>query len=303
MLFAPCRIAAIEKINSMRKHLRGIDHVVIAVAHLDQAEADFRRLGFTLTPRGRHTMGSENHCVMFPDDYFELLAVPADHPVTRWYSDFLGAGDGLAALALKTDDAAGFHAELQDSGIRADAPVDFSRPVALPEGVRDAAFRIAQIDIAETPGGKIFACQHFTRDVVWRPEYLTHTNGVIGLQGISVLSDQGHFAEIRTAYERLFDHASEGRGEEGTSWRIATGDTPIRVLTPAGFADEYSGLETGKRVPPFFAALHFRVQSVAQTRHVLDLAGVEFISRPDNSLAVAPMLTHGLLIIFTELPA
>ena len=287
----------------MRRHLQGIDHVVIAVANLDQAEADFRRLGFTLTPRGRHTMGSENHCVMFPDDYYELLAVPADHPLTRYYSDFLGAGDGLAALALKTDDAAGFHAELQSSGIGVDAPVDFSRPVALPEGVRDAAFRIAQVDIAETPGGRTFACQHFTRDVVWRSEYMAHANGAIGLQGISVLTSEMCFGEVRTAYDRLFDRASEGRGEQGTSWRMATGDTPIRMFTPASFADEYSGLEAGKRVPPFFAALHFRVRSVEHTRRVLDLAGVEFILRPDGALAVASALTHGLVIIFTELPA
>jgi len=64
----------------MRKHLQGVDHAVIAVADLDRAQADFEHLGFTLTPRGHHTKGSENHCAMFPDDYFELLAVPVDPP-------------------------------------------------------------------------------------------------------------------------------------------------------------------------------------------------------------------------------
>ena len=67
----------------MRIHLKGVDHVVIAVTDLDQAAADFQRLGFTLTPRGRHTTGSENNCVMFERDYLELLGVPVAHPVTR----------------------------------------------------------------------------------------------------------------------------------------------------------------------------------------------------------------------------
>ena len=285
----------------MRKHLQGIDHVVIAVADLDQAAADFARLGFTLTPRGRHTMGSENHCAMFAGDYFELLAVPADHPVTRYYSDFLAHGDGLAALALKTDDAAGFHTELASAAISAAPPVDFSRPVVLPEGVRDAAFRITQVDIGETPGGRIFACQHFTRDVVWRPEYERHANGVIGLHGISVLSDPPHFGATRRAYERLFDRAAEGSGEDGHLWRVATGNTPIEVLTPTAFAERYAGRDGTARALPFFAALSFRVRSLAQTRSILDRAGVEFGALADGSIAVSAPLTHGLVVVFTEL--
>src|SRR6218665_1166931 len=103
--------------QTMRKHLQGFDHSIAAFAALDRAQADFEHLGFTLTPRGRHTKASENHCAMFPDDYFELLAVPVDHPATRYYSDFLRQGDGLAAVALKTDDAAAFHAEMNEAGI------------------------------------------------------------------------------------------------------------------------------------------------------------------------------------------
>lgn len=289
----------------MRKHLQGIDHVVIAVADLDSAEADFRRLGFLLTPRGRHTMGSENHCAMFPSDYFELLAVPADHPVTRYYSDYLRQGDGLAALALKTDDAAGFYAELHSDGIKADAPVDFSRPVALPEGPRDASFRITQVDIAETPGGRTFVCEHFTRDVVWRPEYLAHPNGAIGLQAVSLIAEPECFAEVRGAYERLFDRASEGRGEEGVIWRVATGDTPIQVFSPEGFRAKYGKAQSDKaprdrRATPYFAALHFRVQSLTETQALLGRSDVRFAQLEDDSIAVSSELTHGLVIVFTE---
>ena len=38
--------------------------------------ASASRLGFRLTPRGIHNLGSQNHCIMFADDYIELLAVP-----------------------------------------------------------------------------------------------------------------------------------------------------------------------------------------------------------------------------------
>ena len=64
-------------------------------------------MGFTLTPRGFHTLGSQNHCLMFGSDYVELLAVPRPHPAMQYYTDFLAKGEGLGAIALATDDAHG----------------------------------------------------------------------------------------------------------------------------------------------------------------------------------------------------
>lgn len=284
----------------MRKHLQGIDHVVIAVTDLDRAQDDYQRLGFTLTPRGRHTMGSQNHCAMFPNDYFELLSVPADHPVTRYYSDFLRDGDGLAALALKTDDAVGFHQELSSDGVGCDAPVDFSRPVTLADGVHDAAFRIVQLNIAETPGGRTFPCQHFTRAVVWRPEYLAHPNGAVGLQGISLLVDPVHLPETAKRYVRLFDRSTEGAGAEDVSWQIATGDTPLRLFTPASFATEYYADTHSSRGLPYFAALHFLVGSINQTKQIFERNNVKHAARPDGSIVVSSELTHGLVFKFAE---
>src|SRR4051812_47765066 len=61
---------------TMRKHLTGLDHAVIRVDDLDRASDDFAAMGFTLSPRGRHSIGTENRCVMFGFDYIELLWVP-----------------------------------------------------------------------------------------------------------------------------------------------------------------------------------------------------------------------------------
>jgi len=54
-----------------------LDHVVINVRdRIDEGADTFRRLGFTLTPRGYHTLGSMNHLAMFGTDYLELIAAP-----------------------------------------------------------------------------------------------------------------------------------------------------------------------------------------------------------------------------------
>ncbi len=48
----------------------GLDHVLVGVGGLGAARRAWTRLGFTLTPRGRHIgWGTANTCIMFPRDY------------------------------------------------------------------------------------------------------------------------------------------------------------------------------------------------------------------------------------------
>jgi len=129
---------------------------VIAVRDLDRAAAEFRALGFTLTPRGHHSIGSQNHCILFGSSYIELLAAPAAHPWLDYYRRF---GEGLAALALSTDDADAAARDLPG----AKAPMELSRPVE--GGV--ARFRLVQIE--NSP--HVFICQHLTPELVWRPQW------------------------------------------------------------------------------------------------------------------------------------
>ena len=62
----------------MRNGIAGIDHVIIGVRDLERARMGWTRLGFTLTPRGRH-LGQQtaNYCIMFARDYLELLGFVA----------------------------------------------------------------------------------------------------------------------------------------------------------------------------------------------------------------------------------
>src|SRR5215470_482095 len=61
------------------RHILGVDHVVVVVRDLDAAAAQWRKLGFTLSPRGTHSpqMGTANYTIMFGEDYLELIGVLA----------------------------------------------------------------------------------------------------------------------------------------------------------------------------------------------------------------------------------
>ena len=157
--------------------LLGIDHAVIAVRDLDAAAASFRELGFALAPRGYHSIGSQNHCIMFGSTYIELLAAPVSHPWLNYYRSF---GQGLAAIALSTADADAAYRELR--GLGAKPTIELSRPVA--GGV--ARFRLVQIEGAP----HIFLVQHLTRELVWRREWQTHANGAAELIGVALAASK-----------------------------------------------------------------------------------------------------------------
>lgn len=277
----------------MRKHIKGIDHVVITVRELDAVENAFRRMGFTLTPRGHHTLGSQNHCVMFGHDYFELLMVPQRLPGREYYYDFARIGDGLAAIALKTDNARGAYGELSAAALAPSEPVDFSRPVQLAEGARNASFRITQLGLEHTPGGQVFLCQHFTRDVVWRPEYQTHANTATGLAAIAVLSSD--VVANAAAYARLLDVKPKPIAE---GLLIETGDTPIAFCAERELAKKLPGVWISARHQPFFAALFIRVADRNAAERAIRAGGLHPTRMPDGSVAVGAAEAHGVAMIF-----
>ena len=61
-----------------------LDHVAINVKEsMDESYQLFSELGFTLTPRGYHSLGSINHSMVFKNDYLELIGTPKGKPITR----------------------------------------------------------------------------------------------------------------------------------------------------------------------------------------------------------------------------
>jgi glyoxalase-like protein len=159
-----------------------VDHVVIAVRDLDAAARAFSSFGFTLTPRGLHSIGSRNHCIMLGSTYLELLEPSSPHPWLAYYREFLHRGEGIAALALATPDAEASYRALIAHGIAARPPMDLARPVKLGEEERSARFRLVQI------APQLFLCEHQTRELVWRREWQSHANGATELTAVDLLS-------------------------------------------------------------------------------------------------------------------
>ncbi|MBR8356269.1 VOC family protein [Burkholderia vietnamiensis] len=273
----------------MTQHLSGIDHFVIAVRDLDAARDDFARMGFALTPRGYHTMGSENHCAMFDGCYLELLTVRRPHPVTAFFSDFLEHGDGAAAMVVATDSADALYRDWHAAGVPAEPPVAFSRPVATSNGTGDASFRITQVDVAYTPGGRVFACEHLTPELVYPPGGALHPNGVTGVAGITIAVDAAALETTVARYERVLA-ASATRLDE-VSHLIRCGKVEVRI--------DGAARAEALRAGPHFAELAFTVQSLDRLADVLRGAGVE-MRRSERGVVVEGAVSHGAMLRFVE---
>jgi Glyoxalase-like domain len=180
-----------------------LDHVVVNVRdQLDAALETYRRLGFVMTPRGYHTLGSMNHLAIFGTEYLELIAAP---PGDTRRAEILAAPAGLNGVVFGTEDSASLYAALAAAGVPVEPPLEFSRPVELVEGLRDATFRTVRLKPRTTAAGRIYFCHHFNRDLVWRDEWRRHANGAVGI-GRAVIA-----ARDPSALGRLFMRMFGGR--------------------------------------------------------------------------------------------
>ena len=281
----------------MRKHLEGLDHVVIRVGDLDRAADDYRALGFNLTPRGRHSLGTENHCAMFGFDYLELLWVPPG-VTPPFYADFPIAGDGMTGLALKSDDAAGLFSAWERADLHPAPLIEFSRPVSTesagPGEPASARFRVVPLPAERSPGGRTFACEHQTPELVWRPGSRRHRNHVTGINKVVIGADDP--AATGALWGRIFDvapHPIPG----GIS--VTTGAAPIVILTPDAISRQLPRVAfPAPSGPARFVAVYFSTNDLAEAAAIVRGSGLSSVALPDGSWAVPSAEAHGIALVF-----
>jgi Glyoxalase-like domain len=279
------------------KNIIGIDHAVVVVRDLDQGAETWKRLGFTVSPRGTHSakLGSGNYTIMLGSDYIELLGILVETEHNTPTRNFLAQrGEGIERIAFTAVDSAAGAEEIKARGYAAVGPIDFERPVTMPDGSQSAAkFRIFQWPIAEAPAGlRIFACQHKTRETVWIPELQKHANAAKGLKQALVVSpdpakDAAHLARM---IDRDVRHEPDGAvavpsGSDRADFVFLTKDQLGRRYPNASLA----GLpERGG------AGLVLATGDLAAAENAVGKAG----TRSGNSVVVAPAAANGVLLAF-----
>ena len=275
----------------MSVSVKGIDHLVIRVSDLDASETAYRKLGFTLTPRGFHAgRTSANHTApLSGGNYFELLHLPPGGD-----ADSFPDREGLVAIALSPNDSRAIYAELTRLGYRVEPPRDLSRPVDLPDGAREARFLNASFPRIAPESVRWFACQQLTRDLVWRPEWEAHANGAERLVEAIVVHPSP--AQLQATYAELFGEAVRYERE---CLVVAFPQDKISFLSPAGFQARFPRIALPAiSAEGWFAAVILRAASRERVEGVLSQSAVDFSRTPTGSIVVPPSEAAGAVLEF-----
>lgn len=273
----------------------GIDHVVIAVRGLDDAYRHLVRLGFTPTPRGEHPqLETANHTIVFADGtYFETLAVTRAGVKNAFYADFARQREGVAAIAVKSDDARAAQTKLAGPPFHASEAIDFARPVDMPDGRHDARFTVTQFDPAATPGARFFACQHYTPELVWRRDMLSHSNGALGLSAVTLVERDVVGAIQR--FEAMFGTRAVRHADRV---EIPTPTCPLVLLAPAQAAERFGADPLLRLPPPHCAAIGFKVVDPVGTDMALRARGVATRRLRNGTIVVGSTDACGTILTF-----
>jgi Glyoxalase-like domain len=281
------------------KNVVGIDHAVVVVRDLDHAAANWKRLGFTVSPRGTHSakMGSGNATIMLDPDYIELLGVLVETEHNAPTRAFLAKrGEGIERIAFTAVDSAAGAEEIRARGYEPVGPTDFERPVTMPDGsVSAARFRIFQWPIAEAPGGlRIFACQHKTRETVWIPQLMKHANGAKHLEQVLVVSpdcakDAAHLA-------RMIDSGVRAEADGAVAVPSGSDRADFVFLTRDQLGRRYPEVALAGLSERGGAGLVLATSDLAAAEKAIGSSGI----RSGGAVCVAPAAANGALLAFVK---
>ncbi|WP_341898762.1 VOC family protein [Ferrovibrio terrae] len=282
----------------MAHRITGLDHTVLATTDLEAARETYRRLGFTITPRGRHIgWATGNYCIMFPRTYHELLGIAEPGGYTAGLEDTLRIkGEGVHKVVLGIDDAVTAVAELKASGLNPSAPQNLKRELELPEGTVLPAFSLVHLPPEATPQLSMFLCQHLTPELLRRPEWLVHPNGAEQISSVIVVTDNPVALEL--AYETLVGAGNTVRTDRMVA--VRSGTETILFVTPDDLDTLFPDLAHPPRPTPYVAGLRFRVHNTDAAAAYFKAAGVDHARSLDGTVLVPASAAHGCFLEFSS---
>lgn len=259
----------------MASLIDGFDHALVGVTDLEAARTAWRRLGFTTCPRGKHIgWGTANYCIMFPDDYVELLGIVDGSQFVNNLDVFLAEhGEGLLGMAFASSDIDGLAEKLDGE------PQDLKRLLELPEGTVEPRFKLVHPPKRTLPGLSGFFCHHLTPELMRQTDWLSHANGARRIASITVAVDDVEAAA--GDYGQVFGAGNIHRDADNTCVRTGIGEVNlVAAQGPKGLVD-----------------LSIEVDDLNATAAYLDNVGVS-CSQSARGLSVAPEEATGARLSF-----
>ena len=161
------------------------DHLVImARDQISLVAKHFSDLGFRLSAKSTHNLGSANQLIVLDSTYLEILGWEAGTIPQR--AEIANLAFGLDALVFRTSNAEACFNALKEAGFAPNAVQDLSRPAQVGNEIKQAFFKTVRFSQQPIEGLRIYFCEHVTPNFVWVKADQQHPNQLNHLQSITL---------------------------------------------------------------------------------------------------------------------
>lgn len=278
----------------MKNHL-GIDHPLVAVRDMDQTSRDFERLGFFINPRHHHPWGTDNHLLMFPDNFIELISIydagkldlknDRGFAFGRFISDSIERREGVSLVALHSEDARADHQLMEQRGVDNHGIVDFRRVAHRPDGSEEeAVVSLVMLINPQFPAISHFFCHQHKPHLVWVKEWMDHPNGANGITRVSYVAADPE--QLRPRFIGIYGEAAVSSSEQGL--QVQTDRGLFEVLSPEQARQRFDGVDLtiDHTELPTGVAIRVSTASPEKAEALLRQNGVEFVATHDGGLRI-----------------
>lgn len=278
----------------MKNHL-GIDHPLVAVRDMDKACEDFARLGFFINPRHHHPWGTDNHLLMFPENFIEVISIYDDSKLDltnergfafgRFISNSIERREGISLVALHSEDARADHALMEERGVENDGIVDFRRVAHRPDGSEEeAVVSLVMLINSECPAISHFFCHQHKPHLVWVEEWMQHPNGANAITAVSYVAQDP--AELEARFAGIY-------GQDAVSLQpgyleVQTDRGIFEVMSPEFARKRFAGVDLPLDDSQMPSGMAIRVTTATpdSARALLIKNGVEFVTTPEGGIRI-----------------
>ena len=273
-----------------------LDHIAINVKDkMDEAYQLFSELGFTLTPRGYHSLGSINHSMVFKNDYLELIGIPRGQPITR--PELKKAEIGINGLVFKSNDIKKTNQHLLNNQLSNIPPRKFSRPVDINGIENEAKFETVSIKDNVFKAGRIYFCDHLTPNLVWIPEYISHQNNVLGTTEITLIDSNP--LSILNNFKKIKDKMQIDAYENFTT--VRTDDIKISLYDMKSFKERYKNFGENLNLrKEMFGSIILNTSSLMFLRKINQVNFQNILKCEDENKIQILLKDYNLILEFIE---
>jgi hypothetical protein len=286
---------------------RPLDHIVHAVVDLDGAADFYRKLGFTVGARNRHSWGTHNHLVQLDGFYIEILTVAEPELIERdaehaglarhfgaFHRDAIARGQGLTMLLLQSDDVAGDATAFARAGIGQSAELIFTRQGQQSDGtVTTHGFSLAFVTDPMSPHTGFAIARRHNSAKFWNKALQAHPNSAHDVHGVVLVADNptDHyiFLEAYTGQRALHSTSIGLRAE--------TPRGAVEVVEPISFSDRFGVTPHVEGDAMTFAALRIGVSWRERVESHLKDNAIPY-ERRGKAIVVKPDHAFGATLVF-----